>query len=83
MIAYEQQIIPELLKNFCKQSRTADQPAAALRNSFCERTHFNIDPIRFKSLEHLEQALKIKRFLQAELVASPQNLHLRKKPRTL
>lgn len=38
MIAYEQGNYSRTVENFGKQGRTADQPLAALRDSFCENS---------------------------------------------
>lgn len=74
MIAYEQQIIPELLKTSVSR---AEQLISLLQHygTHFVRTHFNIDPTSgLKSLEHLEQALENKKdSFQAELVAFPQH----------
>ncbi|MCE4066838.1 amidohydrolase [Chryseobacterium gleum] len=74
MIAYEQQIIPELLKTSVS---SAEQLISLLQHygTHFVRTHFNIDPTSgLKSLEHLEQALENKKdSFQAELVAFPQH----------
>lgn len=74
MIAYEQEIIPELLKTSVER---AEQLINLLQNygtSFT-RTHFNIDPTSgLKSLENLEKALEHKKdSFDAELVAFPQH----------
>lgn len=74
MIAYEQQIIPELLKTSVSR---AEQLISLLQHygTHFVRTHFNIDPTSgLKSLEHLEQALENKQdSFKAELVAFPQH----------
>ena len=74
MIAYEQQIIPELLKTSVSR---AEQLISLLQHygTHFVRTHFNIDPTSgLKSLEHLEQALENKKdSFKAELVAFPQH----------
>ncbi len=72
MIAYEQQIIPELLKTSLDR---AEQLISLLQHygTHFVRTHFNIDPTSgLKSLENLEQALQNKKdSFNAELVAFP------------
>ncbi|MDM1555655.1 amidohydrolase family protein [Chryseobacterium indologenes] len=74
MIAYEQEIIPELLKTSVDR---AEQLISLLQHygSHFARTHFNIDPTSgLKSLENLEQALQNKKdSFNAELVAFPQH----------
>jgi cytosine/adenosine deaminase-related metal-dependent hydrolase len=74
MIAYEQQIIPELLKTSVDR---AEQLISLLQHygTYFARTHFNIDPTSgLKSLEHLEKALENKKdSFKAELVAFPQH----------
>lgn len=74
MIAYEQQIIPELLKTSVGR---AEQLISLLQHygTHFVRTHFNIDPTSgLKSLENLEQALQNKKdSFNAELVAFPQH----------
>lgn len=74
MIAYEQQIIPELLKTSLDR---AEQLISLLQHygTHFVRTHFNIDPTSgLKSLENLEQALQNKKdSFNAELVAFPQH----------
>jgi cytosine/adenosine deaminase-related metal-dependent hydrolase len=74
MIAYEQEIIPELLKTSVSR---AEQLISLLQHygTHFARTHFNIDPTSgLKSLEHLEQALEHKKdSFKAELVAFPQH----------
>ncbi|MCD9616710.1 amidohydrolase [Chryseobacterium gleum] len=74
MIAYEQQIIPELLKTSVSR---AEQLIGLVQHygTHFVRTHFNIDPTSgLKSLEHLEQALENKKdSFKAELVAFPQH----------
>ncbi|SFN09239.1 Cytosine/adenosine deaminase [Chryseobacterium oleae] len=74
MIAYEQEIIPELLKTSVER---AEQLISLLQHygTHFARTHFNIDPTSgLKSLEHLEQALEHKKdSFKAELVAFPQH----------
>ncbi|MCJ7932844.1 MAG: amidohydrolase [Chryseobacterium sp.] len=74
MIAYEQEIIPELLKTSVER---AEQLISLQQHygTYFARTHFNIDPTSgLKSLEHLEQALENKKdSFKAELVAFPQH----------
>ncbi|REC49486.1 amidohydrolase [Chryseobacterium pennipullorum] len=74
MIAYEQEIIPELLKTSVNR---AEQLIHLLQHygTHSVRTHFNIDPTSgLQSLEHLEQALENKKdSFTAELVAFPQH----------
>ncbi len=74
MVAYEQEIIPELLKTSVER---AEQLISLLQHygTHFVRTHFNIDPTSgLKSLEHLEQALNNKKdSFKTELVAFPQH----------
>lgn len=74
MIAYEQEIIPELLKTSVGR---AGQLISLLQHygTHFARTHFNIDPTSgLQSLEHLELALEHKKdSFKAELVAFPQH----------
>ena len=74
MIAYEQKIIPELLKT---STNRAEQLIAFIQSygTHYVRTHFNIDPTSgLTSLEHLEKALENKKdSLSSELVAFPQH----------
>lgn len=74
MIAYEQKIIPELLKTSVER---AEQLISLLQSygTYYARTHVNIDPTSgLKSLENLEKALENKRdSFKAELVAFPQH----------
>jgi len=74
MIAYEQEIIPELLKTSVER---AEQLINLLQHygTHYARTHFNIDPTSgLKSLENLENALENKKdSFKAELVAFPQH----------
>jgi cytosine/adenosine deaminase-related metal-dependent hydrolase len=74
MIAYEQEIIPELLKTSVER---AEQLINLLQHygTHYARTHFNIDPTSgLKSLENLEKALENKKdSFKAELVAFPQH----------
>lgn len=74
MIAYEQEIIPELLKTSVER---AEQLISLLQHygTHFARTHFNVEPTSgLKSLEHLERALENKKdSFSAELVAFPQH----------
>lgn len=74
MIAYEQEIIPELLKTSVER---AEQLISLLQHygTHFARTHFNIDPTSgLQSLENLEKALEHKKdSFRAELVAFPQH----------
>lgn len=74
MIAYEQKIIPELLKSSVSRAEQLISLQQHYGIHFA-RTHFNIDPTSgLKSLEHLEQALENKKdSFKAELVAFPQH----------
>lgn len=74
MIAYEQEIIPELLKTSVSRAEQLISLQQHYGTHFA-RTHFNIDPTSgLKSLEHLEQALDNKKdSFKAELVAFPQH----------
>lgn len=74
MIAYEQEIIPELLKTSVERAEQLISLQQHYGTHFV-RTHFNIDPTSgLKSLEHLEQALQNKKdSFKAELVAFPQH----------
>ncbi len=74
MIAYEQEIIPELLKTSVSRAEQLITLQQHYGTHFA-RTHFNIDPTSgLKSLEHLEQALENKKdSFKAELVAFPQH----------
>lgn len=74
MIAYEQEIIPELLKTSVERGQQLISLLQHYGTHFA-RTHFNIDPTSgLKSLEHLEKALKHKKdTFKAELVAFPQH----------
>jgi len=74
MIAYEQEIIPELLKTSVSRAEQLISLQQHYGTHFA-RTHFNIDPTSgLKSLEHLEQALENKKdSFKAELVAFPQH----------
>lgn len=74
MIAYEQEIIPELLKTSVKRAEELIELIQGYGTNYA-RTHFNIDPTSgLKSLENLEQALENKKdSFKAELVAFPQH----------
>ncbi|KAA2224220.1 amidohydrolase [Chryseobacterium sediminis] len=74
MIAYEQEIIPELLKTSVSRAEQLISLQQHYGTHFA-RTHFNIDTTSgLKSLEHLEQALENKKdSFKAELVAFPQH----------
>lgn len=74
MIAYEQKIIPELLKTSVERAEQLISLQQHYGTHFV-RTHFNIDTTSgMKSLEHLEQALENKKdSFKAELVAFPQH----------
>ncbi len=74
MIAYEQEIIPELLKTSVERAEQLINLLQHYGTNFA-RTHFNIDPTSgLKSLEHLEKALENKKdSFTAELVAFPQH----------
>ena len=74
MIAYEQEIIPELLKTSVERAEQLISLQQHYGTHFA-RTHFNIDPTSgLQSLEHLEQALENKKdSFKAELVAFPQH----------
>ena len=74
MIAYEQEIIPELLKTSVERAGELINLLQSYGTNFV-RTHFNIDPTSgLKSLEHLEKALENKKdSFKAELVAFPQH----------
>ncbi len=74
MIAYEQEIIPELLKTSVERAEQLIDLLQSYGTTFA-RTHFNIDPTSgLKSLENLEIALENKKdSFSAELVAFPQH----------
>lgn len=74
MIAYEQEIIPELLKTSVARAEQLIDLLQSYGTHFV-RTHFNIDPTSgLKSLEKLEKALDNKKdSFNAELVAFPQH----------
>jgi len=74
MIAYEQQIIPELLKTSIPRTEKLIELMQSYGTNYA-RTHINVDPTSgFESLRHLEKALENKKnSFQAELVAFPQH----------
>lgn len=74
MIAYEQEIIPELLKTSVERAEQLISLQQHYGTHFA-RTHFNIDPTSgLKSLENLEQALENKKdSFKVETVAFPQH----------
>jgi len=74
MIAYEQQIIPELLKTSAKRAEALMGLMQGYGTSFA-RTHFNVEPTSgMQSLENLQLALENQRdCFDAELVAFPQH----------
>lgn len=74
MIAYEQQIIPELLKTSTHRAEMLIGLLQSYGTTFA-RTHFNVDPTSgTHSLENLEKALSNKKeMFGAELVAFPQH----------
>ncbi|WP_312398307.1 amidohydrolase [Chryseobacterium sp.] len=74
MIAYEQEIIPELLKTSVKRAEELIDLIQSYGTNYA-RTHFNIDPTSgLQSLENLEKALENKKdSFKAELVAFPQH----------
>ncbi|WP_267405099.1 MULTISPECIES: amidohydrolase [unclassified Chryseobacterium] len=74
MIAYEQEIIPELLKTSVKRAEELIDLIQSYGTNYA-RTHFNIDPTSgVQSLENLEKALENKKdSFKAELVAFPQH----------
>lgn len=74
MIAFEQQIIPELLKTSIPRSEKLIELLQSYGTSYA-RSHVNIDPTSgLDSLKHLETALlHKKKSFQAELVAFPQH----------
>jgi len=74
MIAYEQEIIPELLKTSVQRAEELIDLIQSYGTHYA-RTHFNIDPTSgLNSLEHLEEALDHKKeSFKAELVAFPQH----------
>jgi cytosine/adenosine deaminase-related metal-dependent hydrolase len=74
MIAYEQQIIPELLKTATPRTEKLIELMQSYGTSYA-RSHFNIDPTSgLESLTHLQKALENKKHsFRAELVAFPQH----------
>lgn len=74
MIAYEQEIIPELLKTSVERAEQLISLLQSYGTSFA-RTHFNVDPTSgLDSLENLEKSLEHKKdSFKAELVAFPQH----------
>ncbi|HEX7754841.1 MAG TPA: amidohydrolase [Niabella sp.] len=74
MIAYEQEIIPELLKTAAHRGGLLIDLLQYHGTTFA-RTHFNVDTTSgLRSLEHLEKALGDKKdTFAAELVAFPQH----------
>jgi len=74
MIAFEQQIIPELLKTSTYRAEKIIELLQSCGSNFA-RSHVNIDPTsRLDSLQHLQKALENKKdSFDAELVAFPQH----------
>lgn len=74
MIAYEQEIIPELLKSSTDRAEQLIDLMQGYGTTFA-RTHFNVDPTSgLHSLENLQKALDNKaETFGAELVAFPQH----------
>ena len=74
MIAYEQQIIPELLQTSTKRAGQLIGLMQGYGTTFA-RTHFNVEPTSgLRSLENLQRALdSLKGRFEAELVAFPQH----------
>lgn len=74
MIAYEQKIIPELLKTSTQRAGLLIDLLQKYGTTFA-RTHFNLEPTSgFKSLENLQLALENKQsYFNADLVAFPQH----------
>lgn len=74
MIAFEQQIIPELLETSIPRTEQLIELMQSYGTNYA-RTHVNIDPTSgFRSLENLQQALEHKKdSFHAELVAFPQH----------
>lgn len=74
MIAYEQQIIPELLKTSVARTGKLIELMQSYGTNYA-RSHVNIDPTSgLDSLRHLQQALENKKdSFHAELVAFPQH----------
>lgn len=74
MIAYEQEIIPELLRTSTKRAQQLIGLMQSYGTTFA-RTHFNVDPTSgLHSLENLQKALdNLNGRFNAELVAFPQH----------
>lgn len=74
MIAYEQEIIPELLKSSTARAELLIELMQGYGTSYV-RSHFNVDPTSgLQSLENLQKALDSKHnTFHAELVAFPQH----------
>lgn len=74
MIALEQQIIPELLKNSTYKAEKLIELLQSKGSNFA-RSHVNIEPTsKLDSLQHLQKALENKKdSFDAELVAFPQH----------
>ncbi len=74
MIAFEQQIIPGLLKTSIPRTGQLIELLQSYGTHYA-RAHVNIDPTSgLQSLEHLQQALELKKdSFHAELVAFPQH----------
>jgi len=74
MIAYEQQIIPELLKTSIPRTEKLIELMQSYGTNYA-RSHVNIDPTSgLNSLKNLQKALENKKeSFQAELVAFPQH----------
>nr|WP_199082963.1 amidohydrolase [Pedobacter sp. ASV19] len=74
MIAYEQQVIPDLLKTSVPRTEKLIELLQSKGTNYA-RSHVNIEPTSgLDSLRHLEQALANKKdSFQAELVAFPQH----------
>jgi cytosine/adenosine deaminase-related metal-dependent hydrolase len=74
MIAFEQQVIPELLKTSIPRSEKLIELLQSYGTSYA-RSHVNIDPTsQLDSLKHLQTALEHKnKSFGAELVAFPQH----------
>jgi cytosine/adenosine deaminase-related metal-dependent hydrolase len=74
MIAFEQQIIPDLLKTSISRTGKLIELMQSYGTNYA-RSHVNIDPTSgLKSLENLQKALENKKdSFQAELVAFPQH----------
>ena len=74
MIALEQQILPDLLKNSVQKAEKLIELLQSKGTNFA-RSHVNIEPTsKLQSLQHLQQALDHKKAgFKAELVAFPQH----------